>query len=99
MHRISLKIFILYKQFTYIPIVPSVRQKGNELVTKIIQRSMKNQSHRTDISSEMITSLLTEGIIMGKISKMAWLLELVKHAVRADCLYFLHLLLLSIYEP
>jgi hypothetical protein len=36
------------------------------------------------------------GIQIGELSKLGWLIGLVKHAIWADSLYFLYLLLLSI---
>jgi hypothetical protein len=57
---------------------------------------MKNLlSHHTDLC-EWVTSLLLRGIQMGEMSKLGWLIGLVKYAIWADPLYFLHLLLLSI---
>jgi hypothetical protein len=57
---------------------------------------MKNLSHPTDLFCELVTSLLIRGIQMGEISKVGWLIGLVKHAMWAYSLYFLYLLLLSI---
>jgi hypothetical protein len=56
---------------------------------------MKNLSLHTDLR-ELETSLLVRGIQLGEMSKLGWLIGLVKHAVWADSLYFLCLLLLSI---
>jgi hypothetical protein len=57
---------------------------------------MKNLSRHTDLLCELETSLLTRGIHMGEMSKLGWLIGLVKHAIWAFSLYFLYLLLLSI---
>jgi hypothetical protein len=57
---------------------------------------MKNLSHHANLLCELVTSLVTRGIQMGEMSKMGWLIGLVKHAIWADALYFLYLLLLSI---
>jgi hypothetical protein len=57
---------------------------------------MKNLSDHTDLPCELLTSLLIRGIQMGGISKLGWLIELVKHAIWADSLYYLHLPLISI---
>jgi hypothetical protein len=56
---------------------------------------MKNLSCHTDLF-ELVTSLLIMRIQMGERSKLGWLIRLVKHAIWADSLYFLYLLLLSI---
>jgi hypothetical protein len=53
-------------------------------------------SDHTNHPCEFLTSLLTRGIQMGEISKLGWLIGLVKHAIRDDSLYFLYLLSLSI---
>jgi hypothetical protein len=52
-------------------------------------------SDHTDLPCELLTSLLIRGIQMGEMSKLGWLIGLVKHAICADSLYFLYLLLLS----
>jgi hypothetical protein len=57
---------------------------------------MKNLSDHTNLPCELLTSLLIRGIQMGEMSKLGWLIGLVKHVIWADSLYFLHLLLLSI---
>jgi hypothetical protein len=57
---------------------------------------MENLSRHTDLLCELQTSLLMRGIQMGGMSKLAWLIGLVEHAIWADSLYFLYLLLLSI---
>jgi hypothetical protein len=57
---------------------------------------MKNLSYHTHLLGELLTSLLIKGIKMGEMSKLGWLIGLVKHAMWADSLYFLYLLLLSI---
>jgi hypothetical protein len=49
-----------------------------------------------DLLCELMTSLLITGIQMGKMSKLGWLIGLIKHAVCADSMYFLYLLLISI---
>jgi hypothetical protein len=46
---------------------------------------MKILSRHTDLLYEFVTSLLTKGIQMGKMSKLGW------HAIWADSLYFLYL--------
>jgi hypothetical protein len=45
---------------------------------------------------ELETSLLMRGIQIGEMSKLVCLIGLIKHAIWADSLYFLYLLLLSI---
>jgi hypothetical protein len=57
---------------------------------------MRSLSHHTDVLHEMATLLLTRGIQMGEMSILVWLIVLVNDAIRADSLYFLYLLLLSI---
>jgi hypothetical protein len=44
----------------------------------------------------LLTSSLMRGIHKGEISKLGWLIGLVEHAMWADSLYFLYLLLLSV---
>jgi hypothetical protein len=56
---------------------------------------MKNLSCQADLF-ELVTSLLMRRIQMGEISKLGWLTGLVRHAMWADSVYFLYLLLLSI---
>jgi hypothetical protein len=56
---------------------------------------MKNLSRHTDLC-EFEISLLVRGNQIGEMSKLGWLIGLVKHAIWADSLYFLYLLLLSI---
>jgi hypothetical protein len=55
---------------------------------------MKNLSRHTDILCALETSLLMRGIHIGEMSKLDWLIGLIKHTIWADSLYFLHLLLL-----
>jgi hypothetical protein len=57
---------------------------------------MKDLSRHTDLLCELETSLLRRGIRIGEMSKLGWLIALVKHGIWADSLYFLYLLLLSI---
>jgi hypothetical protein len=57
---------------------------------------MKHLLHNTNLLCEMVTSLLIRGIQMGEMSKLGWLIGLVKHAISADPLNFLYLLLLII---
>jgi hypothetical protein len=57
---------------------------------------MKNLSHYTYLLCELETSLLMRGIQIVEMSKLGWLIGLVMHAIWADSLYFLNLLLLSI---
>jgi hypothetical protein len=63
---------------------------------------MKNLSRYTNLFL-LETSLLMRGLQMGEPSKLGWLIGLVKHAIWADSLYFLHMLLLEIssllYDP
>jgi hypothetical protein len=49
-------------------------------------------SDHTNLPYELLTSLI-RGIQMGEISRLGWLIGLVKHAIWVD---FLYLLLLSI---
>jgi hypothetical protein len=56
---------------------------------------MTNLSRLTDLY-ELVTSSLIRGIQMGEISRLGWLIGLVKHAIWVDSLYFLYLMLLSI---
>jgi hypothetical protein len=53
-------------------------------------------SRHTDLLCELLTSLLITGIQMGEVSKLGWQIGLFKHAIWADSLYFLYLLLISI---
>jgi hypothetical protein len=46
-------------------------------------------SDHTNLPFELLTSLLIRGIQMGEMSKMGWLIGLVKHAICADSLYLL----------
>jgi hypothetical protein len=57
---------------------------------------IKNLSGYTDLSYELLTSLLIRGINMGDIFEQGWLIGLVRHAIWADFLYLLYLLLLSV---
>jgi hypothetical protein len=54
---------------------------------------MKNLSNHVDLPCELLTLLLIRGIQMGEMSKLGWLIGLVKHAIWADSFYFLYLLL------
>jgi Na+/H+-translocating membrane pyrophosphatase len=47
-------------------------------------------------SLELEGSLLIRGIQIGEMSKLGWLIGLVKHVIWADYLYFLYRLLISI---
>jgi hypothetical protein len=42
---------------------------------------MKNLSRNADLLCEIETSLLTRGIQIGEMSKLGWLIGLVKHAI------------------
>jgi hypothetical protein len=53
-------------------------------------------SDHTNLPCELLTSSQIRGIQIGEMSKLGWLIGLVKHAICADSLYFLFLLLLSI---
>jgi hypothetical protein len=44
---------------------------------------MNNMSHHTNLPCELLTSLL-RGKSRGKMSKLGWLIGLVKHAIWAD---------------
>jgi hypothetical protein len=62
----------------------------------------KNLADHTDLPCELLTSLLIRGIQMGEMSKLGWLIGLVKHAIWADSFYLLYLLSLhssSHYDP
>jgi hypothetical protein len=66
---------------------------------KVMQIPMKNLSHlsqHADLPCELLTSMLIRGIQMGEMSRLGLLIGLVKHAIQADSLYSLYLLLLSI---
>jgi hypothetical protein len=52
---------------------------------------MKDMSHHTDLLCELVTSMLIRGIQTGEISKLGWLIGLVKNAIWVDSLYFLYL--------
>jgi hypothetical protein len=58
---------------------------------------MKNLSRHTDLC-ELVTSLLISSIQMEEMSRLGWLIGLVKQAIWVDSLleYFLYILLLSI---
>jgi hypothetical protein len=58
---------------------------------------MKNLSH-TVLLCELVISLLIRRIQMGGMSRLGLLIRLVEHAIWADSLYFLYLLLLSVSE-
>jgi hypothetical protein len=45
---------------------------------------MNNLSHHDGYLCELVTSLLTSGIQMKEISRLGWLVRLVKHAMWAD---------------
>jgi hypothetical protein len=54
---------------------------------------MKNLSHRTDLPCDFLSSLMIRGIQTGEMSKLGWLVGLVKHAIWAHsisytCCYF-----------
>jgi hypothetical protein len=53
---------------------------------------MKNLSRHTELY-DLVTSLLIREIHMGEVSKLGWLIRLVKHAMWTDSWYFLCLLL------
>jgi hypothetical protein len=57
---------------------------------------MKNLSDHTDLPCELLISLLIRELHIGEISRLSWLIGLVKHVMWADSSYFLYLLLLSI---
>jgi hypothetical protein len=57
---------------------------------------MKNLSHHTDNLCQLETSSLMRGIQIGDMSKLGWVIGLVKYAIWAVSLYFLYLLLLSV---
>jgi hypothetical protein len=59
---------------------------------------MTNLLRHTDLLCKLVTSLLIRRIQMREMSKLDWLTGLIKHAIWADSLYFLYLLLLSIYK-
>jgi hypothetical protein len=59
---------------------------------------MKNLSRHTDLC-DLLTSLLMRGIQIGEMSRLSWLIGLVKHAIWVDSLYFLYPLLISITTP
>jgi hypothetical protein len=65
---------------------------------EILLKPMKNLSHHTDLLCDLVTSLLIKGIQMREMSKLVWLLGLVKYSyiIRANIFYFLYLVLLSI---
>jgi hypothetical protein len=52
----------------------------------------KNKSDYSNLPCELLTSSQIRGIQIGEISKLGWLIGLVKHAICADSLYFLYLL-------
>jgi hypothetical protein len=57
---------------------------------------MQNLSDHTDnidFCCELLNSLLMRGSHMGEITKPSWLNRLLMHAIWADLLYFLYLLL------
>jgi hypothetical protein len=53
-------------------------------------------SDHTNLPCELLTSSQIRGIQIREMYKLGWLIGLVKHAICADSLYFLYLLLLSI---
>jgi hypothetical protein len=53
---------------------------------------MQNLSHYKDHLCELKSSLLIKGIEIGEMSKLGWPIGLVRHAIWADSLYFLYLL-------
>jgi hypothetical protein len=57
---------------------------------------MKNKSDHANFPCDLLTSLLIRGIQMDEMSKLGWLIGLVKHATWANSLHFLDPLLLSI---
>jgi hypothetical protein len=50
---------------------------------------MKNLSRHTHLLCELETSLLMTGIQIREMSKLGWLIGLVKHAKWVESLYFL----------
>jgi hypothetical protein len=48
---------------------------------------MKNLSRQTDLPCELLSSLLIWGLQKGEVSKLGWLIQLVKHAIWADSSY------------
>jgi hypothetical protein len=63
-------------------------RRGVNSGSKTIQIPMKNLSDHAASPCELLTSLLTREIQMGEISKLGWLIGLVKRATSADSLLF-----------
>jgi hypothetical protein len=57
---------------------------------------MKNLSDHTDLPYALLPSLPISGIRVGQISKLGWLMGLVKHVIMVDSSYFLYLLVFLI---
>jgi hypothetical protein len=66
--------------------------------TKIIWTHMKSVSQNTSFPYKFLISLLISGIHVEEGTELGWLIGLVKHAIWADSLHFLYLMLLSISE-
>jgi hypothetical protein len=60
-----------------------------------LQKKWEPLTYIENYQLDFLTSSLMRGIYMGEISKLGWLIGLVEHAMWADSLYFLYLLLLS----
>jgi hypothetical protein len=65
-------------------------------VTETLCKRMMNLSRHTDLLCEFEASLLKKRLQIGEMSNLDWMIGLVMHAICADSLYFLYLLLLSI---
>jgi hypothetical protein len=63
------------------------------------QRGGRGKIHGIDFLLDFVTSSLMKRIQMWEISKLGWLMGFVEHAIWADSLYFLNLLLLSTSKP
>jgi hypothetical protein len=64
------------------------------LETETLWKPMKDLPRHTELLCELETLLLMRGIQIGEMSKLGWLIGLVEHAIWADSLYSLDLLLL-----
>jgi hypothetical protein len=70
--------------------------KSDWILDQNLQVGEKRFKNYTDFHFDLLASWLIRGIHMGEISKLGWLMGLIKQVMWADSLYFLYLLLLSI---
>jgi hypothetical protein len=79
----------------YVPTAGAICGVETDSKALNIWKPTKDLSPHTDLF-ELITSLLIRGIQMGEVTRVGWLIVLVKQDIWADSLYLMYQLLLSI---